>query len=72
MNTKSINNKDNNNNININSITKQDIIECLTEFQKWRRGIEPYNYGNIHKQFPYSEKHIGIVIDAVIQMLKKD
>ena len=65
MNNKSINNKD-----NINSITKQDIIDCLTEFQKWRRGIEPYNYCNIHKHFPYSEKHIGIVIDAVIQMLK--
>jgi hypothetical protein len=57
---------------NNNSISKQDIINCLTEFQKWRRGIEPYNYGPNHKDFPYTEKYIGIVIDTVIEMLQKD
>lgn len=45
-------------------------IEILSEFNKWRRGLPPYDVWG--EKLPYSPTEIGEAIDCAIEKLKKN
>ena len=48
--------------------TKQ-ALTILREFQRWRKGIEPYNEAGA--KIPYSPSEIGLALDVAIRILSR-
>lgn len=50
-----------------------DVIHILNEFNKWRRGLPPYEWSedpSKQKELPYSAGEIGVAIDEAVAMLR--
>jgi len=47
-------------------MNKEQVIKILTEMNKWRRGLSPYN--EMHP-VPYSSTVYGEALDSAIQFL---
>lgn len=50
-------------------MTIDECIKILTEHNKWRRGIEPYD--DSRKEFPFGVKAVGEAIDYAIEELHR-
>lgn len=48
-------------------MTDYRLAECLDEFNKWRRGIEPFN-----NRMPISNEFLGEIFDEVVCRLKTE
>ena len=48
---------------------KKQVIEILTEMQKWRRGVAPYDVFGVSP--PHSPRMFGEAIDYAIDFLRK-
>lgn len=52
-------------------MTKEEATTILTEMQKWRRGLPPYDgeTPDTHRDMPYSPKEFGEAIDTAIECM---
>lgn len=51
-----------------------DVIHILTEFNKWRRGLPPYEWSedpSTQNDLLYSTRDIGLAIDEALNMLRQ-
>lgn len=54
----------------ITSMSAADVAEQLQEYQKYRHGESPYDYGITPHRQPFSAKELGAIIDRAIELLK--
>jgi hypothetical protein len=47
------------------------VAEHLVEYQKYRRGEPPYDYGIVPHRQPFTAKELGAIIDRAIELLKE-
>lgn len=48
----------------------KEIVNILTEMQKWRRAEEPYAYEQ--RSMPFTPAEYGEALDAAIELLKEE
>jgi hypothetical protein len=48
-------------------MTNEQAFKILKEYQLWRRGIAPYDYGG--DNMPFTPKEVGEAIDVAIKEL---
>lgn len=53
----------------IKAMSAAEVAKHLAEYQKWRRGEPPYDYGLIPKQHPFTPYELGEIIDRAIGLL---
>jgi hypothetical protein len=55
----------------IKAMSAEEVAECLAEYQKYRRGESPYDYGIIPHRQPFTGKELGAIIDRAVEILKE-
>ena len=53
----------------IKEMSAAEVAKHLVEYQKWRRGEPPYNYGLTPKH-PFTPYELGAIIDRAVKILK--
>ena len=55
-------------------MTTEEVINILSKFNTWRRGLPPYEWNedpSKQVELPYSAKEIGVAIDEAVDMLRQ-
>ena len=47
------------------------VAKHLVEYQKYRRGEPPYDYGITPHRQPFTAKELGAIIDRAVEILKE-
>lgn len=55
----------------IREATPAQIAEWLKDYQAWRRGESPYDYGLTPHSDLFPPKELGMIIDRAIELLKE-
>ena len=55
----------------IREATPMQIAGCLKEYQAWRRGESPYDYGLVPLPQPFEPRELGAIVDRAIELLKE-
>ena len=55
----------------IKAMSAAKIARQLQEYQKYRRGEPPYDYGITPHRYPFSAKELGAIIDRAVEILKE-
>lgn len=53
----------------IKTMSAAKVAECLQEYQKYRRGVPPYDYGTCG-DLPFTGIELGMIIDRAVELLK--
>lgn len=55
----------------IKAMSAKEIAKHLVEYQKWRRGESPYDYGLVPKEHPFTPYELSAIIDRAVEILKE-
>lgn len=55
----------------IKAMSAAEVVRHLVEYQKWRRGEPPYDYGISQPHNQFALREIGAIIDRAIELLKE-
>lgn len=55
----------------IKAMSAAEVAKHLAEYQKYRRGESPYNYGLIPHPHPFTPYELGAIIDRAVELLKE-
>lgn len=55
----------------IKTMPAAKVAKHLAEYQKYRRGEPPYDYGITPHRQPFSAKELGAIIDRAVELLKE-
>lgn len=53
----------------IKAMPAAEVAEALVEYQKYRRGESPYQYGT--DNMPFTPRELGDIINRAIELLKE-
>jgi hypothetical protein len=56
----------------IKAMPASEVAKYLAEYQKYRRGESPYDYGITPHRQPFTGKELGAIIDRAVEILKED
>jgi hypothetical protein len=56
----------------IKAMSAAEVAKHLQEFQKYRRGAPPYDYGITPHRQPFTGKELGAIIDRAIELLEDE
>jgi hypothetical protein len=55
----------------IKTMSSAEVAKQLVEYQKYRRGEPPYDYGVTPHRQPFTPKELGAIIDRAVEILKE-
>jgi hypothetical protein len=55
----------------IKAMSAAEVAKHLVEYQKYRRGEPPYDYGITPHCHPFTVKELGAIIDRAVEILKE-
>ena len=55
----------------INEMSAVKVAAHLVEYQKWRRGEPPYDYGLVSRPHPFAPYELGAIIGRAVELLKE-
>lgn len=55
----------------IKAMSAAEVANHLVEYQKWRRGESPYDYGFYSHHNPFTSYELGAIIDRAVKILKE-
>lgn len=55
----------------IKAMSAAEIAKQLVEYQAWRRGESPYDYGLVPHPHPFTPYELGAIIDRAVEILKE-
>ena len=53
----------------IKTMSAAEVANQMQEYQKWRRGEPPYEYGGYN--MPFRQHELGAIIDRAVELLKE-
>lgn len=55
----------------VKAMSSEEVAEQLVEYQKYRRGESPYDYGITPHRQPFTPRELGDIINRAIELLKE-